>query len=673
MVTPKPGRIVVSDTRALLTVDPPRCIIAATMSRSLLFSLLAMACDDAPSGDVDADVHASGDVAVDAAPAPDAAAPIEAAEALPLEAPAHLDAGESVEWEVPPRGASAIQVKLRAWRWEDSRLRISAGAQTREAWVFADAGGGWRWVREAEGEGYGVEARSPVWRAPASDAPWRLALESLEGGAIVEAVRVVDPRAALPADVEPAPPESMVVEVAPCGAGCDDAEGLAVAIDSAAEGPVTLRLEGTYTLRTSLTIRREDVHLRGGTLVWDPAEDLRWGPAVRFVGGGPGAEAPLVGAHRSGARRFLVQAPQGWAPTHVLFAADDFGPVPPPCESGRDVERFDRHIHQLVGVSDLERTEAGLRVTVDRAVHLEVPADANPRLVEVTLLPGARISDVHLVAACPEALEHEGFGSPECANPGVVDDRGVVFQWTEGARAERVSAQAFGKEAILVDRALSTRITGCQMDHPARYGGGGQGYGVHTTRASRTVVRGQRVEHARHGVVIDFGSSDTQVLGGRFSDTSQALIDIHGEASRDTLVRGNALSNAQAGIIVGGGGRAVHCNDGPRHHLQHNSVSEAGVAAISVVDYTREVYARFNDLRGGAVLLFVAFGGGDVHLEGNRLGPSSAAAVNVLGEGSGGVRLRRNLFEVDCDPRSAVLVAAGGEPPEMVANRWCPE
>lgn len=607
---------------------------------------------------------------------PDAAPlPIHPPQDLTLDAPARLDGPDHrLEWAVDPRPESAIQIKLRAWRFEDGRLWVAPGA--REAWVLSDGDAGWRWVLDPQViEGHGLDARLPPRLLPASDAPWTLSLAGLlpQASGVVEAVRVVDPREPLPTAAPPPAPEATVVEVGPCGAGCDDSASILAAIEAAPEGRVEIRLAGTYTFTHALVVRRPDVHLAGGTVVWDPATDQGWDQPIRFAGGGPGEPAPLVGGHAAVGRAFLVDAPDGWAPTHVQFRADDFGEVPAPCANGRDVERFDRHVEQLMRVESIEAAEGGLRVVTDRPVDLVVPADANPRLVAVDLLPGARVSDMHLVAACPEALVHDAFGDPDCTNPGVVDDRGVVFAWTSGARAERVAAQAFGKEAIVVERALETRLLDCRMDHPARYGSGGQGYGVHTIQASRTLVRGARVEHARHGVVVDFGSSDTQILDGHFSDMNQALVDVHGEASRDTLIRGNTLRDGQQGVIVGGGGHDVHCNDGPRHHLQYNAIEDCRLAGISVSDATRQVYPWFNDVRGGAVLLAAAFGAGDILALRNRFGPAAATTINALGEDTSNVAVWENLFEAVCDPESAALVAAGAEPPDFRDNLWCPD
>lgn len=624
--------------------------------------------DARPDGRADATQPADlgADLGPDAAPLP-----IEPPEALPVEAPRHLAPGETVEWAVAARPESGLQLQLRAWRTEDAVFEVSVAGEPRTARVLADGDGGWRWLRAVESEGYGV-VRPPVLRLPAGDVPTQVRLTSVHGGGVLSGARVADVREALPQAPPPDPAEGTVVAVQPCGDDCDDAPLVAAAMD-AVEGPLVVEFEGRFTFRTPLVVRRADVVLRGGTVVWDPTEDLVWGQPIRFEGGGPGVAAHLVGDHVDGARRFTVDAPEGWAPRYVSFTADDFGEVPPVCVNGRDVERFNRHILQLLRVEAIERDDAGTHVVTDREVNLGVPAAANPRLVAVDLLEGARVEGMQLLGACPQALEHERFGAPECDNAGIVDDRGLVFAWTVGATAERVRAQAFGKEAIVVDRSLDTRVVDCEMDHPARYGSGGQGYGVHAIRSSRTLVRGERVDTARHGVVVDFGSSDSQVLDGEFSNMNQALVDVHGEASRDTLVRGNRMTGGLLGVIIGGGGREVHCNDGPRHTVEYNHLRDCPLAAVSVSDYTRGVTVRGNDLRGGAVLLAAAFGAGDIVASRNRFGPSDAITVNVLAADTGGILLRDNLFEARCDAASAVLVGAGAEAPEFRDNVWCPE
>ncbi len=632
-----------------------------------------------------ADVPFLGDLrALDASPgaeamdaARDAGAPDISPDAGPEPAleldvePRRLHAGEELAWELPARARAAVQIRLVAWRVEDARFSVD-GAPTV---VHADGSGAWRWLRleDFDGPGWGPDGSSPLW-VGSSDAPWTLRIRSEGGGSTLLAARVVDPGAPLPDPAPEVPPRPVtVLEVPPCGVGCDDAEGVAAAIEGAPPGPLEVRLSGAYAFRTTLLVRRDDVHLHGvgdAHITWDPAEDGRWAAAIRFAGGGPdGAPLPLDGPHPSGADRFVVGELGERSPTRVSFEADDFGEVPAVCVDGRDVERFDRHIRQLLRVEEVD----GHTIVTDRPVHLEVPAEAGPRLVEVRLLRGARISDLSIDAACPEALAVANHTQAPCANAGVLDDRGVHLLWTEGAVAERVLVRAFGKEAIVVESALETRVEGCSMDHPAAYGDGGQGYGVHVIRASRTLVRDERVHAARHGVVVDFGSSDTQVVGGRFEDMNQALVDIHGEASRDTLVRGVEGRDAPLGIIVGGGGHEVHCNDGPRHHLQHNVLSDIAGASLTVADATRGVEIRGNHLRDALLHVVVAFGAGDVVVERNRFGPSGARAINVVGEGSGGLVVRRNLFEADCDLAGVWLATDGGEAPAFADNALCPE
>ena len=122
----------------------------------------------------------------------------------------------------------------------------------------------------------------------------------------------------------------------------------------------------------------------------------------------------------------------------------------------------------------------------------------------------------------------------ECENPEVLDDGAVLSLYVDSGTFEDVSAQGFGKFTIEIRDSLENRVTDCSMEHPSAYGGGGQGYGVHLIGAVELVYR-QRVSTARHGVVVDFGSSDSQILDGDFSNMEQALLDVHGEASRDTL------------------------------------------------------------------------------------------------------------------------------------------
>lgn len=605
-----------------------------------------------------------------------------------------LDPGARLRWTLDaPAGlaalpAIALQVRARIWRVEDGRFEVVWNGEARPVEVAGDGGGGWRWARVPletyDGPGWGTTLDVPVARLPVGDSPWTLDLVARGGTVEVLEARLVDPRDALPPAPDPAPaPGGTTVELAPCGADCDDGAAINEALAGAPDGPVTIRLApGRYRLRTPVEVTRDQVTLAGApaegegpsptVLLWDPAVPGQQA-AVRFRGPGPdGPPVSIVGPVAAGTRRFLVDAPPDWSPTWVRISADDFGDVPPVCEHGRDVERFHRHLGQLARVLATEARAEGLRVTLDRPLYLDVPAEAAPRLVAVRLLRGAAVRDLHLLGHCPEALANDRFTRVPCANPEVLDDDGLVFDWTVGARADRVSAQALGKFSIRVQRALETRVADCAMDHPAAFGDGGQGYGVHLITASRTLVLRPRVHFARHGVVVDFGSSDSQVIGARLSRMNQALIDVHGESSRDTLVRGNDLADANLGIIVGGGGREVHCNDGPRHHLQGNTVRDCTLAAVALSDYTRGLVVRGNDLDASSVLFTAAFGAGDALLERNRLGAARAHPIVLTGRDTGAVHLRRNLFTEACTPDEAALATLGATPPTFEGNAFCP-
>ncbi|MCA9538786.1 MAG: right-handed parallel beta-helix repeat-containing protein, partial [Myxococcales bacterium] len=362
-----------------------------------------------------------------------------------------------------------------------------------------------------------------------------------------------------------------------------------------------------------------------------------------------------------------------WAPALVQIAADDFGDVPPVCLEGRDVERFQRHLSRLVRVLRVEPVDDVVEVTVDRPLNLDVPAEANPRLIPVGVARNIALRDVSLVANCPEALAIANHTEAACTNAQVLDDNGVFFEWTWGALAERVAGQGFGKFTIVVQHSADAAVRDCSMHHPAAYGDGGQGYGVHLIRTGRTVVRGERVDVARHGVVVDFGSTDAQVLDCDLRNMNQALIDVHGEASYDTLIRGNVLAGSTLGVIVGGGGRDVHCNDGPRHHVEDNDIRDCALAAVSISDYTRGLFVRSNALDASGTLFTAAFGGGGALIERNMLGAAGVFAISLGSEGTGDVTVRRNVFTSACTPEQAVLAVLGAERPVLEDNVFCPE
>jgi hypothetical protein len=626
-------------------------------------------------------------------PTPDAAPPLAPSIALDLgpagarlDGPAErlpdgairLDPGASVTFTVPGpppeagTGPRVLRVAARIWRVEDGEVQVD----DRRALIPGDADAPFVDVVSPWDEALDRPMLLP---ADAAMVTLRAAGGTLE----LYGVRLDDPRTPLPpGPVDPAPPPAAdafdLAAPAPCAApACDDTPALAAALAAAPSGPVRYLFDAaTYTLRTPWVIHRPDTHLAGR-----PGTVLRWDPAVAgeqaaltFGGGGRGAALALAGDHVAGTRRLTLAAPLSpEADTgYVYLIADDFGEVPAICLAGRDVERFQRHIIHPARV--VAGSADGLEISLDRGLALDIPAGANPRVQPFTPLPGARVSDLHLLAACPAALLDDTVAPGDCDTPEVTDDDGIALRGTVGARLERVSAQAFGKFTIRVDGALETRLVGNHMDHPSHYGDGGRGYGVHVIGSGRTLIRDQSVDTCRHAVVVDFGASDTQIIGGHLARAHLAVVDVHGEASRDTLVRDVTVEGGLTGVLVGGGGTAVHCNDGPRHHLHRNRLVDNGAFGVSVSNATRQVTLTGNVVAGSAVPLSVTLGAGDVVARHNTFVDSRDAPVFV-DDTSGPVRLERNTFGSACDPES-VLVGGGANLPAgavvQIDNDYCP-
>ncbi|MCB9539070.1 MAG: hypothetical protein H6704_22810 [Myxococcales bacterium] len=627
---------------------------------------------------VDAAVDAAADPMADAAPdaMADAAPPFEPVE-LPLDAPRRLAPDAPLAFDLELDRPAALQLDVVLWRVEEGRLRITWQGATADAQVLGDGAGGLRAVTVPLRARGSADPRPPgALRLRPGAGTLRVAVAA--GGLVVRGARLVGLDAVDPPP-PPAPPaaEGEVVLAAPCAeAGCDDAAALGALVEAAPPGPLVLRLaEGTYTLRSPLVVRRDDVAIVGDGVVvlrWAPTVDAQ--AAVTFAGGGPAGPPVSVGAVTAGQRVFVVNAPDGWAPAFVRIEADDFGPVPAPCLNGRDVERANRHLGQWARVEGLRATSAGLEVTVDRGMQLDVPADANPRLQGGALLAGARIEGVVLEADCPAAADDQRFRRADCATPAVGEDDGVALRYTVGARVVDVRLRWFGRFAVRVDNALETFVDGGGMDHPADFGEGGRGYGVHTIRATRTRVHGFDVEHARHGVVIDFGSAETQVVGCDLRDMNQALVDVHGEASRDTLVWGNTLADAPSGVLVGGGGVDVHCNDGPRHHVLFNDIRDTPLASVGLLKAAREVDVIGNTLGVALNHVNVALGSGDVRVHRNRLqGARSASVLVISGEvPAGPVSVTDNLF-VDACRADRAFSGQLGAVIDSAGNALCPE
>ena len=619
-----------------------------------------------------------------------------------------LDKGAQVRWnlidiELPEETQVTLSLQAQVWRYEDGLVLVRARQFERAGVVWGDGRArlsalttrydDWR-----ETESYGAGALPPrlVWgREPPLDF---IEIESERGGLIVGDLTLHEINARPEESTDLVPPATHGIEYASClptelEEECDDGARLTGVIANAPEGALRVTLVSPhYQARTPVIISRSDVELVGRT---EPSTSMEpettdippvwlWSPRVGsgqtwpFIirGLGP-TQSPkqITHALTSGQRRVTVaELSADWVdgnPAWVRLGADDFGEVPPVCLEGRDVERYHRHQRQLFRVLEVIANEETHTLVLDRSINMDIPLAARPTLTPMQMSTGVTLSDLKLEADCPEAFNVSTFTQARCRNPEVVDDGGILSHYTDGANLTRISARGFGKFTLELRESLLNQVTDCEMRDPSAYGSGGQGYGVHLIGASRSLILGSYVRHARHGVVVDFGSSDSQIIDGVFSEMNQALIDVHGEASRDTLIRGNQLTGSALGVIVGGGGRAVHCNDGPRHHVIDNQISQCGIG-VSISDYTEDVGVRSNSFTENGSHIVGTFGARGIMVERNQFTAAQIRAISLSFEDTAAVEVYRNLFTDLCAEDEATLIARGASPPQFYENLWCP-
>ena len=111
------------------------------------------------------------------------------------------------------------------------------------------------------------------------------------------------------------------------------------------------------------------------------------------------------------------------------------------------------------------------------------------------------------------------------------------------------------------------------------------------------------------------------------------------------------MSNSNIGVIIGGGGRTVHCNDGPRHHVQLSEIRDCGMG-VSVSDYTAQSYIRSNTLSNNSSHIVAAFGAHEVTVERNDM---RNAAINPTVAVTPKRSYHHNHITSDCTPNQATL------------------
>ena len=608
-----------------------------------------------------------------------------------------LDAGASIRWaiddaQIPLGALLSISLKGQVWRVEDGRVQISSNLDQDfyQIWgngLFEIAPVRHRY-EDWNGNTYGVEALPPLLSWPISETLSYIEITSINGGLTIGDLYLHGTHAedlAIQNESPDAVSADQNLEYISClpAEDCDDGAGLNALIaqvtEQATGRSIDIRLPSEqYFAQSPVLINRSDLSITGthasSPPIWKWSPYPNSGQTWPFIFRGAGSVGPalrLMSGIEYGQRNIRLNQVLDEQPTWLRLSADDFGEVPNICINGRDVERRNRHQRQLFKVLEMSSDDGHTLITLDRPIFVSIPEDATPTLTPVSLLSANQISRMNIQADCL-ASQSDRFAEANCQNQEVIDDGAVLSLYTDGLKMKALSATGFGKFTYEIRDSVHNVVENSQMHHPSAYGSGGQGYGVHLIGASRTVISHLEVNHARHGVVIDFGSSDSQVLNGIFSDMNQALLDVHGEASRDTLIRNNHLEQSSIGVIIGGGGRTVHCNDGPRHHVQLNRITECGIAVL-VSDETEKTYVRSNHLCNNGTHVGSAYGAHDIQVERNQLGSTTIKAISVGFEGTRDMRVRRNLFQEQCSPDEALLQLNGAERPEFIDNIWCPQ
>ena len=611
-----------------------------------------------------------------------------------------LDSGASIRWsvdggQIPINSQLSFSLKSRVWRVEDGQVQISSNLGQGLCQIWGNGFHQLASVRQRyddwTGANYGRNALPPLLSWPVTEALDYIEISSINGGIIIGDLYLHDAREnPLSIPSEPSEPPSAIqeLEYTSClpAVDCDDGAGLNALIaqvsGQASETFIKINLPSEqYLAQSSVVIDRSRLSLKGShantAAIWKwsprPNSGQSWPFIFRGLGR-VGTELQVVDGIEYGQRHIqinqVLDEQFSEQSTWLQLSAEDFGEVPPICINGRDIERRNRHQRQLFKVVDINTLDGHSVITLDRPVFVSIPAEAIPVLTPVSLLTDNQISHIDIQADCL-ASQTGRFEEANCQNREVIDDGAVLSQFTDGLKMSKLSATGFGKFTYEIRDSLRNVVEDCQMHYPSAYGSGGQGYGVHLIGASRTVISNLEVNHARHGVVIDFGSSDSQILNGSFSNMNQALLDVHGEASRDTLIRGNHLQQSSIGIIIGGGGRTVHCNDGPRHHVQLNHISDCGIAVL-VSDETEKSYIKSNDLINNGTHIGSAYGAYSIEVERNRLESATIKPISVGFETTRDMLVKRNLFQGHCSPEEALLQLRGAEIPVFIDNLWCP-
>ncbi|NDV62272.1 hypothetical protein G0Q06_07420 [Puniceicoccales bacterium CK1056] len=166
-------------------------------------------------------------------------------------------------------------------------------------------------------------------------------------------------------------------------------------------------------------------------------------------------------------------------------------------------------------------------------------------------------------------------------------------------------------------------VQNCEILNATNLGGGGRGYGIalnYPTNNNNWIRHNTIGPVIRHAILVQYFSHNNLIEHNLAVDNSEDAYDLHGEDEYANELRYNTASGGDRdGFGVGNTG-STHDRSGPNNWIHHNTVENAAVSGIEVIQGSDVVYIDENTFSGCRYGIRVHDIGGDhIYIRGNTV------------------------------------------------------
>ncbi len=354
----------------------------------------------------------------------------------------------------------------------------------------------------------------------------------------------------------------------------DDYPAFEAAIQAASQGSVIRIPEGSYLLRTGLSIDKGVILCGEGSdksrLLFDCAQN-----AISIVKYDRGDfVAVSAGAGKDSTQLTIADASSFSVGNFAELQQENDWDVMDPENYWRDPAQVDWVPENCVGQMFEVLAVSGNTITVDPPLHLDYNPAMNPQIRPIGLVSGAGIQGLYLTRL-------------NTADLATLEIKNAAYCWMRDCESENTF-----RAHVTASSALRCELRHNYMHHAYDYGGGGHGYGVTLgNHVTDFLVEDNIFVHLRHAMMVQAGASGN-VYGYNYSVERESEgswtpcdISLHGHYTNMNLFEGNTIQEVDVADYWG------PC--GPGNTFLRNRVESEG---IQVMDYSQRQNLVGNEL-----------------------------------------------------------------------------